>query len=95
MGEVERAREAAPKLPKESSEQKKTEKEPKLDPASKKTTKKKANEKEKQTAEFFVRELTRPIHNTNRSVTCDNWFSSIPVFDKMRVDFGIFMTGSK
>jgi tetratricopeptide (TPR) repeat protein len=52
------------------------------------------SKKEKQTAEYFVKELTRPIHNTNRSVTCDNWFSSIPMFDKMWTDFGIFMTGT-
>lgn len=29
--------------------------------------------------EYFVKELTRSIHGTNRNVTMDNWFTSIPL----------------
>ncbi|CAK1589288.1 unnamed protein product [Parnassius mnemosyne] len=27
--------------------------------------------------EYYVKELTKPIHGSNRNVTCDNWFTSI------------------
>lgn len=29
--------------------------------------------------EYYLKELSRPIHGTNRNITCDNWFTSIPV----------------
>ncbi|GBP43087.1 RNA-directed DNA polymerase from mobile element jockey [Eumeta japonica] len=29
--------------------------------------------------EYYVKELSQPIHGTNRNVTCDNWFTSIPL----------------
>lgn len=32
--------------------------------------------------EYFVKELTRTIHGTNRNVTTDNWFTSIPLAKK-------------
>ncbi|CAK1594957.1 unnamed protein product [Parnassius mnemosyne] len=27
--------------------------------------------------EYYLKELSRPIHGTNRNVTCDNWFTSV------------------
>ncbi|CAH2104301.1 unnamed protein product [Euphydryas editha] len=30
-------------------------------------------------AHFFTLELTEKIHGTNRNLTCDNWFTLIPV----------------
>lgn len=33
--------------------------------------------------EFFVKELTRSIHGTNRNVTMDNWFTSVPLAKKL------------
>ncbi|KAL1490340.1 hypothetical protein ABEB36_013054 [Hypothenemus hampei] len=33
--------------------------------------------------EFFFRELTAPIHGTNRTVTIDNWFTTIPLLERM------------
>lgn len=29
--------------------------------------------------EYFVKELTRSTHGTNRNVTMDNWFTSVPL----------------
>lgn len=29
--------------------------------------------------EYYIKELSRPIHGTNRNVTCDNWFTSVPL----------------
>ncbi|KAG6438978.1 hypothetical protein O3G_MSEX000379 [Manduca sexta] len=29
--------------------------------------------------EFYVKELTKTIHGSNRNVTCDNWFTSVPL----------------
>jgi hypothetical protein len=29
--------------------------------------------------EYYVKELSQPIHGTNRNVTCDNWFTSVPL----------------
>lgn len=29
--------------------------------------------------EYYVKELTKPLHGTNRNVTCDNWFTSVPL----------------
>ncbi|XP_058983469.1 piggyBac transposable element-derived protein 4-like [Musca domestica] len=29
--------------------------------------------------EFYVKELSRPIHGIYRNITCDNWFTSIPL----------------
>nr|ADV17599.1 transposase [Agrotis ipsilon] len=33
--------------------------------------------------EFYVKELTKTVHGTNRNVTCDNWFTSIPLAKNM------------
>lgn len=38
------------------------------------------NNKPESFQEFFVRTVTTPIHNTNRTVTCNNWFSSVRNF---------------
>lgn len=41
----------------------------------------------------YVKKLTEPIHNTNRCVTYDNWFSSVPLFEEM-LTFKILMVGT-
>lgn len=33
---------------------------------------------------YYVRKLTEPIYNTGRNITCDNWFTSIPICDTLR-----------
>lgn len=45
-------------------------------------------------SEYFLEEVTKPIHDTNRTVTCDNWFSSIPVFQRMLSDHKLTCTGT-
>ncbi len=45
-----------------------------------------------QSVEFFDRELSQVVHNTHRSITCNNWFSSIPLFETMLVEYKISMT---
>lgn len=34
-------------------------------------------------AEFCVETLTKSIHGTNRNITMDNWFSSVPLAEKL------------
>lgn len=39
---------------------------------------------EKETTEFpsyYVRKLSEPIYNTGRNITCDGWFTSVPLCD--------------
>jgi hypothetical protein len=45
-------------------------------------------------ASKYVRELCLPIQNTNRNVTVDNWFSSVPLFNEMLIDYKISMVGT-
>lgn len=34
-------------------------------------------------SEYYVKELTRTIHGSNRNVTGDNWFTSVPLVDDL------------
>lgn len=34
-------------------------------------------------ATFFIKEITSPIHGTNRNITMDNWFTSVPLADEL------------
>ncbi|KAG5862384.1 hypothetical protein JTB14_007490 [Gonioctena quinquepunctata] len=34
-------------------------------------------------ADSYVKELTKSIHGTNRNVTMDNWFTSVPLVDEL------------
>ncbi|XP_066590832.1 piggyBac transposable element-derived protein 4-like [Prorops nasuta] len=36
--------------------------------------------------EFFFKRVTEPIHGTNRSITCDNWFTTMPLMKEMFKD---------
>ncbi|GFS73720.1 DDE_Tnp_1_7 domain-containing protein [Nephila pilipes] len=31
---------------------------------------------------YFIEDFTRSIHGTNRNITMDNWFASIPLSEK-------------
>lgn len=63
-------------------------------PSRHKKKKKDENIPEARTVDYYVTELTKPIHNTTRSITCDNWFSSVPLFQKMLVEYKLLMTGT-
>jgi hypothetical protein len=43
---------------------------------------------------YYVRTLTEPIHGTNRNVTCDNWFSFIPLAESLLTDHKITIVGT-
>lgn len=45
--------------------------------------------------EYFFRKVTAPIHGTNRTVTCDNWFTTVPLLQRMLSDpFNMTITGT-
>lgn len=45
--------------------------------------------------EYYFRLVTEPIYNSNRSVTCDNWYTSIPLLLRMfKEPFNIKVTGT-
>lgn len=39
--------------------------------------------KNESSGEFFFKKVTEPIHGTHRSITCDNWFTTIPLIENM------------
>ncbi|XP_012523203.1 uncharacterized protein LOC105829094 [Monomorium pharaonis] len=43
---------------------------------------------------YYIRTLSQPIHGTLRNITCDNWFSSVEIFDKMLQEHSITMVGT-
>lgn len=43
---------------------------------------------------YYVRKLSEPIYHTGRNITCDNWFTSIPICDKLRKEFGLTIVGT-
>jgi len=50
---------------------------------------------DEQLTEYYFRKTTVPIHGTNRNVTCDNWFTSIPLLKRMRKEpYNMKLTGT-
>lgn len=43
---------------------------------------------------YYIRTLCQPIYGSNRNVTCDNWFSSVEIFDKMLKEYSLTMVGT-
>ncbi|XP_024867729.1 uncharacterized protein LOC112451986 isoform X1 [Temnothorax curvispinosus] len=43
---------------------------------------------------YYIRKLTEPLHGTSRNITCDNWFSSTEIFDRMLSQHSITMVGA-
>lgn len=43
---------------------------------------------------YYVRTLTQTIHGTNRNVTMDNWFTSVPLARKMLTDHKLTIVGT-
>ncbi|KAK3894430.1 hypothetical protein Pcinc_001779 [Petrolisthes cinctipes] len=43
---------------------------------------------------YFTKELTRPYHGTNRNVTTDNWFTSVPLVADLLNNCGMTLVGT-
>lgn len=43
---------------------------------------------------YFTKELTRPFHQTNRNVTTDNWFTSVPLVIDLLDNCGMTLVGT-
>ncbi|XP_071644459.1 piggyBac transposable element-derived protein 4-like [Temnothorax longispinosus] len=50
--------------------------------------------KDESVPEYYVRTLTEPIYNSNRTVTFDNWFTTIRICDKLRNQYGLHAIGT-
>lgn len=50
-------------------------------------------ENEEKVPSYYIRKLSETLLGTNRNITCDNWFSSIEIFDKM-LEHNITMVGT-
>lgn len=48
----------------------------------------------KPAAEFFVEELVKSIEKTNRNITMDNWFTSIPLVRNLLFNKGLTVVGT-
>lgn len=45
--------------------------------------------------EYYFQKVTEPIYNTNRSVTSDNWYTSIPLLERMlKAPYNLKITGT-
>ncbi|KAG8240605.1 hypothetical protein J6590_108232 [Homalodisca vitripennis] len=55
---------------------------------------KKMDTEGKPQATFFVEKLSDPIKGSNRNITVDNWFSSVPLFNEMLEKHNITMVGT-
>ncbi|XP_066951251.1 uncharacterized protein [Macrobrachium rosenbergii] len=43
---------------------------------------------------YFIKELTRPYHNTSRNVTTDSWFTSVPLVSDLLNNCGMTVVGT-
>ncbi|XP_071564529.1 piggyBac transposable element-derived protein 4-like [Temnothorax nylanderi] len=43
---------------------------------------------------YYIRKLSEPIYHSGRNITCDDWFTSIPICDKMKKDYNLTMVGT-
>jgi len=43
---------------------------------------------------YYVRKLCTSIYNTNRTITMDNWFTSVPIMKKMRDEYSLTIVGT-
>ena len=40
---------------------------------------------------YYIRKLSEPLHGSGRNITCDNWISSVEIFDKMLSEYSMTM----
>lgn len=52
------------------------------------------NERLESIPDFYVRKLSEPIHGSRRNVTTDNWFTSVPIVEKMLTQYSLTMLGT-
>lgn len=51
--------------------------------------------REEKLHEYFFRIVTAPIHGSHRTVTCDNWFMSVPLLQRMLpAPYNLTITGT-
>jgi len=43
---------------------------------------------------YYTVELTRPYHGSNRNVTTDNWFTSVPLISDLLTNYGMTLVGT-
>ena len=43
---------------------------------------------------YYTVELTRPYHGSNRNVTTDNWFTSVPLITDLLTNYGMTLVGT-
>lgn len=43
---------------------------------------------------YYVRKLSESISGSNRNVTCDNWFTSIPIIEKLKNEYSLTVVGT-
>lgn len=51
-------------------------------------------EKGESVPEYYVRKLSEPLHGTNRNLTMDNWFTSIPIAQRMLTLYKLTVLGT-
>lgn len=44
--------------------------------------------------DYYVRELSEPIYGTNRNITVDHWFTSIPLAEQMLEQYKLTLLGT-
>lgn len=47
-----------------------------------------------QLGHYYTKELTRPYHGSNRNVTTDNWFTSVPLVSDLLNNHGMTLVGT-
>lgn len=51
--------------------------------------------KDESLSEYYFRKVTVPIHGKKHTITCDNWFTSIPLLQRMKEDpYNVLITGT-
>lgn len=46
-------------------------------------------------ATYFIKQITTPIHGTNRNITMDNWFTSVPLADELlKAPYNLTLVGT-
>ncbi|XP_033216795.1 piggyBac transposable element-derived protein 4-like [Belonocnema kinseyi] len=44
--------------------------------------------------DYYVRKLSESLYGSGRNITCDNWFTSVPICDKLKKDYNLTLVGT-